>query len=93
MALCQAVEGQKKPPGEWSLRRSNGMETIIVWNPASSYEVLGKARCDRAIGDTDDRMTRIKDLEVVQQLRTFLIMEAWGGMKMAVNSTPFKVCL
>lgn len=52
------------------------METIIVWNPASSYEVLGKARCDKAIGDTDDRMTRIKDLEVAQQLKFFLIMEA-----------------
>lgn len=61
----------------WGMKsRSNGMETIIVWNPASAYEVLGKARCDRAIGDTDDRMTRIKDLEVAQQLRTFLIMEA-----------------
>ena len=51
--------------------RPNGMGAIIVWNPASSYEALGKARCDRAIGDTDNRMTRIKDLEVAQQLRTF----------------------
>lgn len=45
------------------------MEAIIVWNPAN--EALGKARCDGAIGDTEDRMTRIKDLEVAQQLRTF----------------------
>lgn len=55
----------------WGMQsRSNGMEIIIVWNPASSYEALGKARCDRAIGETVDRMTRIKDLEVAHQLRT-----------------------
>lgn len=48
--------------------KSNVMETATVENSASSYEVMGKARCSKAIGDSDDRMTRIGNREVAQLL-------------------------
>lgn len=68
MALgCRGAE-----EASWEMQsRWNGTEAIIVRNLASPYEALDKGRCDKAIGYTDNSMTRIKDLEVAQQLRTF----------------------
>lgn len=41
---------------------------MALKNPASPHMVLGRPKCDRDIGDIDDRMRRLRDGEVAQQL-------------------------